>query len=160
MLDDREILELAIKLIDEAFVGTMTTVDEHNAPLSRLMGAIADEDGPHRLFSLSAKDTRKVQHLENNPAVCWVFGFPPYETSITLRGVAKRSETPMVPQPTWDRLADWARPYAANVLTDDTHHAFSVIVSNIHTLELLSPKLGIKSPHVLKLDKFVDAESE
>lgn len=108
MIDNQEVLDLAIKVIDEAFVGIMTTVDEHSAPVSRLMGAVTDDEGPHRLFSLSAKDTRKVQHLEKNPAVCWLFGTPPYETSVTLRGVAKRSETPIVPQPTWDRLADWA----------------------------------------------------
>lgn len=109
MIDNQEVLDLAIKVIDEAFVGIMTTVDEHSAPISRLMGAVTDDEGPHRLFSLSAKDTRKVQHLEKNPAVYWLFGTPPYETSVTLRGVAKRSETPIVPQPTWDRLADWAK---------------------------------------------------
>ena len=156
MIDNQEVLDLAIKVIDEAFVGILTTVDEHHAPVSRLMGAVMDDEGPHRLFSLSAKDTRKIQHLEKNPTVCWLFGVPPYETSVTLRGVAKRSETPIVPQPTWDRLADWARPYAANVLTDDSHYAFSVIVSNIHTLELLCPNLGIKSPYIVKLDKFAD----
>ena len=157
-MNDQEAIELASQIIDEAFVGIMSTVDDHHAPVSRLMGAVADEAGPHRLFSLSAKDTRKIQHLEKNPAICWLFGTPPYDTSVMLRGVGKRLETPVVPQPTWDRLADWAKPYAANVLTDDSHHAFSVIVSNIHTLEIISPNRGIKSPYVVKLDKFADAD--
>lgn len=157
-MNDQEAIELASQIIDEAFVGIMSTVDDHYAPVSRLMGAVADETGPHRLFSLSAKDTRKIQHLEKNPAICWLFGTPPYDTSVMLRGVGKRLETPVVPQPTWDRLADWAKPYAANVLTDDSHHAFSVIVSNIHTLEIISPNRGIKSPYVVKLDKFADAD--
>lgn len=156
-MNDQEAVELASKIIDEVFVGIMSTIDDHYAPVSRLMGAVADESGPHRLFSLSAKDTRKTQHLEKSPVICWLFGVPPYETSIMLRGVGKRLETPVVPQPTWDRLADWAKPYAANVLTDDSHHAFSVIVSNIHTLEIISPNRGIKSPYVVKLDKFADA---
>lgn len=156
MTDDKQILELAIKVIGEAFVGVMTTIDDHYTPVSRYMSAVADEDGPHRLYSLSAKDTRKIAHLENNPAVCWAFGVPPYDASVVLRGRARRSETPSVPQPAWDRLADWAKPYAANVLTDDSHYNFVVIVSKIHTLELLSPKLGIKRPHVIKLDKFAD----
>jgi len=160
MIGDPEILELATQVIDEAFVVIMTTVDEHHAPVSRLISAVADEDGPHRLFSLSAKDTRKIKHLQDNPAVCWLFGTPPYETSVLLRGVAKRSETPIVPQLTWDRLADWARPYAANVLTDESHFAFSVIVSHIHTLELLCPKRGIKSPQIIKLDKFAEVQCE
>jgi len=160
MIDDKQAIDLAGELIDEVFVGVMTTVDENYAPVSRLMGAVADEQGPHRLFSLSAKDTRKVQHLEKNPAVCWLFGVPPYETSILLRGVGKRLEMPIVPQPTWDRLADWAKPYAANVLTDDSHYAFSVIVSNIHTLELICPKLGIKSPYVVKLDQYAEELSD
>ena len=158
MLDDRRIIELASQVIDESFVGVLTTVDENHAPVSRLMGAVADEEGPHRLYSLSAKDTRKTRHMDNNPAICWVFGVPPYDTSVLLRGTARQAETPNVPQPTWDRLADWARPYAANVLTDDSHYSFAVIVSNIHTLELLSPKRGIKSPYVVKLDRFADAE--
>lgn len=157
-MNDQEAIELASQIIDEAFVGIMSTVDDHYAPVSRLMGAVADEAGPHRLFSLSAKDTRKIQHLEKNPAICWLFGTPPYDSSVMLRGVGKRLETPVVPQPTWDRLADWAKPYAANVLTDDSHHAFSVIVSNIHTLEIISPNRGIKSPYVVKLDKFADAD--
>lgn len=157
-MNDQEAIELASQIIDEAFVGIMSTVDDHYAPVSRLMGAVADEAGPHRLFSLSAKDTRKIQHLEKNPAICWLFGTPPYDTSIMLRGVGKRLETPVVPQPTWDRLADWAKPYAANVLTDDSHHAFSVIVSNIHTLEIISPNHGVKSPYVVKLDKFANAD--
>jgi general stress protein 26 len=156
MTDDKQILELAIKVIGEAFVGVMTTIDDHYAPVSRYMGAVTDEEGPHRLYSLSAKDTRKIAHLQNNPAICWTFGVPPYDTTVLLRGRARQSETPNVPQPAWDRLADWARPYAANVLTDDSHHSFAVIVSNIHTIELLSPKLGIKRPHVIKLDKFMD----
>lgn len=154
MLDDQQVMELAGQIIGEAFVGVLTTVDEHAAPFSRLMGAIADEEGLHRLYSLSAKDTRKTQHLQRNPAISWVFSVPPYETTVMLRGRAKQAETPHVPQPTWDRLADWARPYAANVLTDESHHSFAVIVSNIHTLELISPKHGIKAPYILKLDKF------
>jgi len=157
-MNDQEAIELACKIIDEAFVGIMTTVDEHYAPVSRLMGAVADDSGPHRLFSLSAKDTRKIRHIEKSPAICWLFGVPPYETSVMLRGVGKRLETPAVPQPTWDRLADWAKPYAANVLTDDSHHAFSVIVSNIHTIEIISPNRGIKAPHVVTLDKFADVD--
>lgn len=156
MTDDKQILELAIKVIGEAFVGVMTTIDDHSAPVSRYMGAVADEQGPHRLYSLSAKDTRKIAHLQKNPAVCWSFGVAPYDTTVMLRGRAKCAETPNVPQPTWDRLADWARPYAANVLTDDTHFSFAVIISNIHTLEVLSPSRGIKRPHVITLDKFVD----
>ncbi len=158
MLNDTQAIELATQIINEAFIGTLSTVDEHGAPVCRLMGAVADDSGPHRLFSLSGKDTRKIQHLEKNPAICWVFGVPPYDTSVMLRGAGKRLETPVVPQPTWDRLADWARPYAANVLTDDSHHAFSVIVSNIHTLEILSPSRGIKSPHVVKLDRFAEGD--
>lgn len=156
MVGDKQVLELAVKVIQEAFVGVMTTVDEHDSPVSRFMGAVADEEGPHRLYSLSAKDTRKITHLQKHPAVCWCFGVPPYDTTVMLRGKARRAETPNVPQPTWDRLADWARPYAANVLTDDSHYSFAVIISNIHTLELLSPGLGIKSPYVIKLDKFMD----
>ncbi len=156
MLDDQQVMELASQIIGDAFVGVFTTVDEHASPFSRLMGAIADEEGLHRLYSLSAKDTRKTQHLEKNASVSWVFSVPPYDTTIMLRGKAKQSETPNVPQPTWDRLADWARPYAANVLTDDSHYSFAVIVSNIHTLELLCPSRGIKSPHVVKLDQFTD----
>jgi general stress protein 26 len=156
MPDDKQILETACQIINDAFVGVFTTVDEHAAPFSRLMGAVADDDGPHRLYSLSAKDTRKTAHLEKNPHVSWVFSLPPYDTTVMLRGRAKLSETPNVPQPTWDRLADWARPYAANVLTDDSHHSFAVIVSNIHTLEMLSPRMGIKAPHIIRLDRFSD----
>ena len=74
MIDDQEAIALATQIIDEVFVGIMTTVDEHDAPVSRLIGAIA------------------------------------------------------------------------------------VIVSNIHTLELLCPKLGIKSPYTVKLDKFADED--
>lgn len=158
MLDDPQVLELAAKVIGESFVGVFTTVDEYASPFSRLMGAIADDEGLHRLYSLSAKDTRKIHHLESNPSVSWVFSVPPYDITVMLRGKAKQSETPNVPQPTWDRLADWARPYAANVLTDDSHYSFAVIVSNIHTLELLSPSRGIKSPYVIKLDKLADDE--
>lgn len=156
MPSDQEIIEWAGKVIHEAFVGVFTTVDIHGAPFSRLMGAVADDEGVHRLFSLSAKDTRKIEHIEKNPAVSWVFSVPPYDTTVMLRGRARRSETPVVPQPTWDRLADWTRPYAANVLTDDSHHSFAVIVSNIHTLEVLCPRMDIKSAHTIKLDRFSD----
>ncbi len=156
MPSDQEVLELASQVISEVFVGAFTTVDANGSPFSRLMGAVADEDGPHRLYSLSAKDTRKIEQIEKNPAVSWVFSAPPYDSTVMLRGRSRRAETPNVPQPTWDQLADWARPYAANVLTDDSHHSFAVIVSNIHTLEFLCPKMGIKSPYTIRLDKFVD----
>ncbi len=156
MHDDQQMLELAARVISESFVGVFTTTDMNSAPFSRWMGAVAEDDGLHRLYSLSAKDTRKILHLEKNPAISWVFGVPPYDTTVMLRGRGHCAETPNVPQPTWDRLADWARPYAANVLTDDSHYSFSVIVSDIHTIEVLSPKMGIKSPHVIKLDKLAE----
>ena len=158
MPSDQELLELAGKLISEAFVGVLTTVDEHGAPFSRLMGAVADSEGLHRLYSLSAKDTRKVRQIEKNRAISWVFSIPPYDTTVMLRGLARRAETPSVPQPAWDQLADWAKPYGANVLTDDSHHSFAVIISNIQTLEIVAPKLGFKAPHTIKLDRFADEE--
>ena len=156
MPSDQEVLKLADRVIREVFVGVFTTVDANGTPFSRLMGAVADEDGLHRLYSLSAKDTRKVEHIEKNSAVSWVFSAPPYDMTVMLRGRAKRSETPNVPQPTWDQLADWARPYAANVLTDDSHHSFAVIVSSIHTLEFLCPEKGIKAPYTIKLDPLAE----
>lgn len=150
-LTDAQILENALKIITHAFVGALTTVDADGVPHSRWMGAATGNDGLARLYTLTGRGTRKIEHIQNNPHVTWLFTSPNYNEVITLMGTAKLLDSPVVQQGVWDRLADCARTYGMNALSNTENLEFIVVETTVTTMEYLNPSEGVARPHTLEL---------
>jgi general stress protein 26 len=149
---DTQALQLVSDLIDDQFFGILTTVDAHGRPHARWMGA-ATIDGLHSLFTLTTCGSRKCQHLQTNPQVCWLFSTPEHGDVITLLGKARVNDTPGMTQHVWDRLVPCARRYAMDVLGQQGEPMYCVIDTWVQQVELLSPRLGIVTPRMFDLTK-------
>ena len=151
MLTQQEMLAAAVETIRDAFVGVFTTVDINGLPHSRCMGAAAEEHGLQELFTLTGKHTHKLENLRRNPAVSWVFSAGDYERVVTLKGQAEILESPVIAQKAWDRLAEAARAYSMNALSDEANLSFVVIKTRIDYADLLYPKQGLVRPEPIEI---------
>ncbi|MFA9478305.1 pyridoxamine 5'-phosphate oxidase family protein [Phycisphaerales bacterium AB-hyl4] len=151
MTSDQDMLDLARQLIDEVGVGCMVTIGPDGRPYARYMGAAPADDGLGWVYSLSAHATHKVEHIRQQPEVCWVFANRNYQDVVTLHGKAGIEPTADMPASIYDRLVEFARPYAVNVLTDPHHYQFEAVVTRVETVELLAPHLGVNAPYTLTL---------
>jgi general stress protein 26 len=77
--------------------------------------------------------------------VCWVFSSEGYGDVVTLRGTATIVEEPILLQKIWDRLSEWTRPYVMSVTGDDDAE-FVAIETEVHEVELISPRRQIYQP--------------
>lgn len=151
MATDQEMLDLARRLIDEVAVGCMVTIGPEGKPYARYMGGVPGTDDFGWLYSLSAHATNKIEHLRDHPDVCWIFANRGYEDVVTLHGKAKVEPTSEMPASIYDRLIEFAKPYAVNVLTDPHHYQFEAVVTQVESIELLAPHLGVTAPHAISL---------
>ena len=153
MLTQQEMLSIATETVREAFVGVFTTVDLDGMPHSRCMGAAAAEHGLHDLYTLTGKHTVKLENIRRNPAVSWVFSANDYERVVTIKGGAEILESPVIAQKAWDRLAEAARAYSMNALSDEANLDFVVIHTHVKHLDLLYPKEGIVRPEPIEIEQ-------
>lgn len=150
-LTDAQILDNALKIVTHAFIGALTTVDQDAVPHSRWMGAATGNDGLARLYTLTGRSTRKIDHIENNPHVTWLFSSPHYSEVISLMGTAKLLDSPVVQQSVWDRLAECAQAYGMNALSNTENLEFIVIETTVTSMEYLNPGEGVNHPRTIDL---------
>ena len=150
-MTDAQVLERSLKVVTDAFVGAMTTVDADGVPHTRWMGAAIGTDGIARLYTLTGRGTRKIPHIETNPHVTWLFSSPHYSEVITLMGTAQVLDSPMVQQGVWDRLADCAKAYGMNALSNTETLEFLVVETTITALEYMNPGEGVTHPRKLEV---------
>lgn len=153
MATDRELLADAIGIVNDAFLGMLTTVDEDGVPHARWMGAAAMGGGIHEIHTLCGKGTRKVQQIKANPNVCWVFSTEDYADVVTLHGDAEVLTAPLVRQNVFDRLMDCARKWSMNALSADENLEFVTIKTTVRRVEVLSPRRKIFTPRALRLEE-------
>ncbi|MEX0654399.1 MAG: pyridoxamine 5'-phosphate oxidase family protein [Phycisphaeraceae bacterium] len=146
MLTDPQIIDAARQLIEDVGVGCLVTIGPDQRPYARYMGAVPGDEALNWFYSLSAHATQKVEHLREHAEVCWVFADANYENVATLHGKARIEPTSEMPASVYDRLIEFARPYAVNVLTDPHHHQYEAIITQVETVELLSPEKGLTTP--------------
>jgi len=151
MLSQPDMLQIVTRTIREAFVGVMTTVDVNGAPHSRCMGAAIEDKGIRRLYTLTGRHTAKLDNLARNPAVSWLFSAEGYERVVTLKGTAEVLDEPVVAQKAWDRLAQAARAYSMNALSDEDNLDFVVIETHVTYADLLYPDKGLVKPEAIEL---------
>ncbi len=150
-LSDQEILALAMQVVADQFVGSMATVDFDGRPHVRYMGGSPVADGLNKLYTLTGRKTRKIKQLERNPAVSWLFSREGYEEIVTLHGKARVLSAPVVSQQVWDRLADSARRYVMNVLSNPENVEFVTIETEVESVEYLCPSRGLVAPRVIPM---------
>lgn len=150
-ISEQDMLAKAVRLVNETFVGMLSTVDSEGRPHSRWMGSAMSVNGVRSLFTLTGKGTRKVQQIQRNPAVAWVFSAEDFSDVVTLRGQAVVHEAPMVAQQVWDRLIDCTRTYVMGALSNEEQLEFVAIETMIDEVEILSPAQKIYQPHIIKV---------
>jgi len=72
MLSDPQMIAHAGMMINDAFIGSLSTVDADGWPHSRYMAAVCEDDRLQRLFSVTGIETRKVEHIRAHRHVCWL----------------------------------------------------------------------------------------
>ncbi len=147
---DAELLSRAVRIVDQAGVGMLTTVDAEGWPHARWMSAMS-RDRLRTLHTLSAKETRKMTQLAGNPKVCWVFSTADMTDTVQLMGQVRVHNHGLAAQRVWDELAQAVRTYVAGPLSDDAHLEMVVLETIIERIEITSPALKIYAPRQIAL---------
>jgi len=146
-----EVTAAARRLIEQQIVGVLSTVDPDNTPHSRwMLGALPDE-GLSPLLSLSARGARKLDHLNTNPNVCWLFSDDRDDEVVTLIGTMVRLETPNMAEPAWQRVGKAAEKYAMNLLSEPENLWFEGLETTVTQIEYMAPSKGLTHAVVHKL---------
>ncbi len=145
---ERDLLARAIKVVNDATVGVMCTVDRDGRPQGRWMTTVA-QNGIRTIITLTAMTTRKVAELEADPHVCWVFSAEEFDDVVTLHGTAKVHRNALAGMQAWDRLARAAQTYAFGSIRGSDDPQIVAIDTTIERVEIISPKLEIYAPRDL-----------
>lgn len=140
------LLPECIRIVNRAFLGLLTTVDENGAPHARWMGTATTADGLHKIYTLTARGSRKLEHVARQPRVCWVFSDTEYTDIVTLHGRAVVHTSPLATQQVWDRLQDFARTWCMNALSHKDNLELVVIETDVEAVEYMSPRLQMYQP--------------
>ena len=151
MLGPDQITKEALQVVNDAFLGLLTTVDSAGVPYSRWMGSAVIGNRLSSVYTLTPSGTRKLEHLAHNDNVCWVFSAPEFSDVVTLMGKARVLSSPMVAQQVWDRLMECVRLYCMSALSDDSNLELVTIEVQVHKIELVSPRLHIYQPVTVDL---------
>ena len=141
----------ARRLIDQQIVGVLTTVDPDSVPHSRWMLAALPKTGLSPLLSISARGARKLDHLDTNPNVCWLFSDEKDDEVVTLLGTMIRLETPNMAENAWPNLSRAAEKYSMNLLSEPENLWFEGLETTITQIEYMAPSKGLTHPVVFQL---------
>lgn len=146
-------VQAARRVIHEQLVGVLTTCDAKPtpAPHSRWMLAVPQGEGLSALLSLSARGARKLDHIDDNPNVCWMFSDPRRDEIVTLIGTMVRLESQDMAEPAWQKLSDAAKKYSMNLLDEPENLWFEGLETTITHIEYMAPAKGLTHPVVFEL---------
>ena len=82
------VVRLAKQLADGTRAGVLATVDENGAPHVRMMTTVSLQEFPH-LYALTSPTSRKMEHIQANPHVTWMFSTDTSSLVINLSGKAR-----------------------------------------------------------------------
>jgi general stress protein 26 len=153
-LTQQQVAAAARKLIEQQIVGVLTTVDPDGLPHSRWMAGVPGEsegEGLTALLSLSARGARKLDHIDTNPNVCWLFSDGHDDEVVTILGTMQRLETPNMAEPVWQKLGDAAKQYAMNLLSEPENLWFEGLETKITQIEYMNPAKGLTHPVVYQV---------
>ena len=96
-----KLLQRASTIVDRVRIGVLMTVAADGTPHGRWMGA-STQQGLSRLYTLTAKGTRKFEHIRQNPRVSWMFTSADFGDVVTLAGSAVVHEGGTMVREAWD----------------------------------------------------------
>ena len=146
-----QVIAAARQVIENQIVGVLTTVDEDHRPHSRWMLAAAGEQGLSTLLSLSARGARKLDHLNENDNVCWMFSDDHRDEVVVLIGTMIRLQTPNMADSAWQRVGDAAKKYSMNLLDEAENLWFEGLETTVTQIEYMAPSKGLTHPVVYEL---------
>ncbi len=150
-LTREQVITAARRLIEQQLVGVLTTVDDNHCPHSRWMAGVPDGNGLATLLSLSARGARKLDQIDTNPRVCWLFSDSHDDEVVTLIGSMQRLETPDMAEPVWQRLGEATKKYAMNLLSEPENLWFEGLETTITQIEYMNPAAGLTHPVVVEM---------
>ncbi len=145
-LTDEQILQASRKLILDRFVGTLTTIDAQDQPHSRYMGAMPSDDGLTRLYSIAARNGRKLDHLLTHHKVCWLYADPRYDEVVKVLGVMRVVDAQSLGEPIWQHLEEATWEYSMTALSDPENLWFVGLETIVEAVEYMKPKDEITRP--------------
>lgn len=141
-----QVCQASERLIRARVVGAMSTVDAGGAPHTRWMAGVPIGEGLGRLMSITARGSRKLDHLANNSNVCWLFSDAHDDEVVTLTGRVTILEDPALAEPAWQQLERAARQYSMNLLSEPENLWFVALGTQVHTVEYMHPSQGLTHP--------------
>lgn len=141
MATESEITRRAADLVSAAQLGVLMTCDERGYPHGRWMHLLP-VNGLRRLYALTARGTRKTEHIARRPQVAWIVTGDRDET-VLLKGRASVNPNPQEISDVWDRLGPSMQHYAVGPLSNEDHLALVTIETVVEEIELISPPLGV-----------------
>ncbi|MCE0523884.1 MAG: pyridoxamine 5'-phosphate oxidase family protein [Methylacidiphilales bacterium] len=135
------VIDLARKLADGRRPGILATVDENGMPHLRWMATLSLRDFPI-LYTITSPQSRKVQHIINNPNVSWMFSNEEMNIIVNIRGKARIATDVGKMQHVWKLLEDKSKAYFLSIAIDGP--GFAVIETEIEDIDCTVPKYDIR----------------
>jgi len=134
------VVDVAKKLADGRRPGILATVDEHGMPHMRWMATLSLHDWP-LLYTITAPNSRKIQHISANPNVSWMFSNEEMNVIVNIRGKARITTDSGKMQRVWKVLEDKSKAYFLSIAPDGP--GFAVIETEIEDIDCIIPKYDI-----------------
>jgi len=135
------VVDLAKRLADGTRPGVLATVDEKGRPHLRWMATLSMRDFPV-LYTITAPDSRKIQHIKRNPQVSWMFSNEEMNVVVNIHGKARIADDFGKMQHVWKLLEDKSKAYFLSITSDP--RGFAVIETEIEDIDCIVPKYEIK----------------
>lgn len=147
-----DVLKAARCLVTSRVVGAISTCDKTGQPHTRWMAGVPIGEGLSRLLSVTARGSRKLAQLAQNPKVCWLFSDAHDDEVVVLTGTVTLIEDQALVEPVWRRLEPAARLYAMSLLSEPENLWFVGIETTVVTIEYMHPAVGLTHPviHTLR----------
>ncbi len=135
------VVDLAKKLADGNRPGIFATVDEAGRPHLRWMATLSLQDFPV-LYTITSPASRKIEHIERNPQVSWMFTNEEMNIIININGNARLTNDFGTMNRVWKMLEDKSKAYFLNIKTDGP--GFAVIETEVEDIECVVPKYDFR----------------
>lgn len=135
------VIDLAKRLADGKRPGVLATVDEQGMPHLRWMATLSLHDWPV-LYTITSPESRKIQHINANPNVSWMFSNEETNIVVNIRGKARVADDFGKMQRVWKLLEDKSKAYFLSIANDGP--GFAVIETEIEDIDCIVPKYDIK----------------
>jgi general stress protein 26 len=135
------VVDIAKRMADGRRPGILATVDEKGRPHLRWMATLSLEEFP-LLYTITSPASRKIEHINRNPEVSWMFTNEEMNVIININGQARMTTDSAKMNRVWKLLEDKSKAYFLNIQTDGP--GFAVIETEIEDIECVIPQYDFR----------------